>query len=70
MSTENKLYKIENGIGTYWVVARHPTQAEEKLKIILDKNDYGFTDSRKAKTITVIAESVREDYLTNKFLVL
>lgn len=65
-----KLFKIENGIGTYWVIAEHPTQAEEKLKAILDANDYGFSDKRKAVTITVIAEVVETNYLTGKFLVL
>ena len=65
-----KLFKIENGIGIYWVVAEHPTQAEEKLKAILDANDYGFSDKRKVVTITVIAEFVENNYLTKKFLIL
>ena len=63
-----KLYKIENGIGTYWVISEHPTEAEENLKLILDKNDYGFTDRRKAFSITIIAEAIENDFLTGKFL--
>ena len=65
-----KLYRIENGLGTYWVVAEHPTEAEQKLKSLLDKNDYGFSDKRKATAITIIAEAIEDNYLTNKFLVL
>lgn len=65
-----KLYKIENGIGTYWVVAEHPTEAEQKLKFLLDKNDYGFTDKRKALSITIIAEAVENNYIAGKFLIL
>lgn len=64
-----KLYKIENGIGTYWVIAEHPTEAEQKLKSILDKNDYGFTDRREALSITIVAEAIENEFLTGKFLV-
>lgn len=63
------LYKIENGIGTYWVVAEDLTEADEKLTKVLDYADYGFIAQRKTITITVIAEEV-EDNLTGKFLVL
>jgi hypothetical protein len=64
-----KLYKIENGIGTYWVIAEHPTEAEEKLQSILDKNNYGFSANRKALSITIVAEAIENNYLTGKYLV-
>lgn len=64
------LYKLENKIGTYWVIANDPTEAVNKLKGILDKNDYGFYDNRKVNTITVVAESIDNQFLTGKFLIL
>ena len=64
-----KLYKIENGIGTTWVSEQHPTEAEQKLKSIRDKNDYGFTDRREALSITIVAEAIENEFLTRKFLV-
>lgn len=66
----NTLYKITNGIGTYWVVAPDPTSACDKLKSVLDSADYGFFDRRKPTEITIIAEQVKDNYLTGKFLVL
>lgn len=65
-----KLYKITNGIGVYWVVAEHPTEACEKLELILGKYNYGFGVDRKPKTIEVIAEEIKDQFLTGKFLVL
>jgi len=65
-----KLFKIENKIGTYWVVAKNFTEADEKLLFILNKNDYGYSEERKAITITVIAEIIENDFLIGKYLVL
>lgn len=66
-----KLYKINNGIGTYWVVAEHPTEAEAKLKTMLDAADYGFSEKRKALSIEIIAEHfVDKDCPTGKKLIL
>lgn len=62
-----KLYKIENGFGDYWVVAEHPTQAEEKLLKYLNDADYGFSEKRQPKTITLIAESTNDiRFITGK----
>ena len=64
-----KLYKLETKIGTYWTIAEHPTEAEQKVTSILNERDYGYTDDRKVTSIIVVAEAI-EDYLTDKFLVL
>lgn len=65
-----KLYKIENRIGIYWVVANDPTEAENKLLKILNQYDYGFSNDRKIITITVIAEQITDQFLTGKYLVI
>lgn len=65
-----KLYKIENRIGTYWVVANDPTEAENKLLKILNQYDYGLSNDRKIITITVIAEQITDQFLTGKHLVI
>jgi hypothetical protein len=65
------LYQIENGLGVYWVLAEHPTEACEKLKKLLDDADYGFPNNRKPSVITPIAESGEDaKFITGKFLVL
>jgi hypothetical protein len=65
------LYKIENGIGIYWVLADHPTEACEKLKKLLDDADYGFSERRKPTVITPIAETAKDaKFVTGKFLVI
>lgn len=65
-----KLYKLTNGIGRWWVVADHPTQAQEKLLKLLNKADCGFIRSREITNIELIAtESDDERFLTNHFLV-
>ena len=50
------LYKITNDIDTWWVVAKHPTEAEETLMKQLQAWDYGFFNHRKVRTIEFIAE--------------
>jgi len=65
-----KLYKIENRIGIYWVVANDPTEAENKLLKIFNKENYGFSDHRKTITITVIAEQIVDQFLSGKHLVI
>ena len=65
-----KLYKVENKLGIYWIIANDPTDAENKLLNILDRNDYGFFDDRKVKQITVIAEAIDNQFLTDKYLIL
>lgn len=66
-----KLYRLENSFGSYYVIAEHPTKAEDKLKEYLDKADYGYYDGRKVIKMEVMAESATDmRFITNKFLVL
>lgn len=66
----NNLYKLTTRLEDYWVVAEHPTQAETKLKELLDKNDYGFTSSRKVRTIELIAEGISDErFFGGKFFI-
>ncbi len=66
-----KLYRLQNEIGDYWVIAENPTQAEEKLMKMLDENDYGFNKSRIVTSFHVIAEAPDDTrFITGKFLVL
>ena len=65
----NKLYKITNGIGDYWVIAKHPTEAEEKLLKLLNEADYGFDDNRKAKNISIVADEAGDTrFISGKYL--
>ena len=43
---KSKLYKLVNGIGIYWVIAKDPTEAENKLISILNDADYGLNSKR------------------------
>ena len=66
-----KLYRINNGIGSYYVIANDPTEAEKKVIEQLNKSDYGTTKSRCTVSIDVVAEAASEDrFITNKFLIL
>lgn len=43
-----KLYRINtNGVGLFYVIANHPTEAEEMLTKELNDSDYGFTSQQK-----------------------
>lgn len=54
-----KLYKIETkGLGTYHIVANHPTEAENRLVDLLTDADYGFTEDRRVQIITLISDEV------------
>lgn len=58
------LYRLHNGIGDYWVVATDPTQAESKLKEVLDHGSgYGFSSDRQVTQINLIAESIEKSSL-------
>lgn len=45
---------------TFYVVAKHPTQAQEYLKKLLDLANYDFMDYRIAREIKFIAKLVTE----------
>ncbi len=64
-----KLYKLTTGLGDYWVIANDPTQAEHKLTTILDVADYGLTKKRIVTQINLIADEIKDEFLTDKFLI-
>ena len=57
-----RLYKLINGLGEYYVIANDPTEAEQKLKTVLDAgNGYGFERKRKVTGIDIIADEITKD---------
>jgi len=62
------LYKVTNGVGDWWVIAEHPTEAEEKVKTHLNKHDYGYTDDRQVINISIIATESNNTFITDHFL--
>ncbi len=66
-----KLYKLQTGNGEYFVVANHPTEAEEKLSVYFNEADYGYNSNRKVTDIALLAESTNDvKFITGKNLVL
>ena len=55
MKEDKKLFRITNGLGTFYVVAKSFDAAAEALESRLNKADYGFYQHREAKTIDHIA---------------
>lgn len=57
-----KLYEINlRGLSkSYFVVANHPTEAENLISKFLKKQDLGLEKDREIKTITLLAED--KDY--------
>ncbi len=54
-----KLYRLINQLGTYWVIASDPTNAEKKLMKVLDAGDgYGFSSRRTVTEIHLIADEI------------
>lgn len=54
------LIKTKSIRHNYYVVAEHPTQAQEYLKKLLDLAGYDFSANRDAIEITLMAELVTE----------
>ena len=52
---DNKLYRIKNKLGTFYIVARSFDAAAEALKDRLDTADYGFYQYREVKNIELLA---------------
>lgn len=69
---KSKLYRLVNGIGDYWVIAKDPTEAEDKLMLALNAADYGFTKDRVVKEIHLIADEIYGGSfgVSGKFLVI
>lgn len=66
-----KLYTVTNKLGTWWVIADHPSEAENKVLEFLSNADYGFHDERKATTIQLIAEGATDyKFISGKFLII
>lgn len=53
------LYKLNNGIGVYYVVAPDPTSAVKKLEDALNSACYGFSGNRIVHTIVAVANAVQ-----------
>lgn len=55
------LYLLETQkLGDFYLIAKTPNDAKDKLEGDLDKADYGFSDDRKVKVITLLAEELGE----------
>jgi hypothetical protein len=66
-----KLYKVTNGTADWWVIADHPTEAEQKVKIHVNNTDYGFSKDRVVKSIEVIATKADDmSFVTGHFLLI
>lgn len=64
------LYRLETQLGSYYVIAGHPTEAENKLTKILNAGDYGVIKQRTVTSIHLIATAITDPrFLTDKFLV-
>ena len=54
-----KLYLLSTEeLGDFYLVAKTPNDAEDKLKELLNKADYGFTRNRKVINIRLLAEEL------------
>jgi len=68
-----RLYKLStNGLGDFYVVAPHPTEAEEKLTQLLESTDYGFSKDRVIVNIELITKEIvigfnNEPHLSDEF---
>lgn len=56
---KKKLYLLSTqGLGDFYLVAETPNDAEDKLKVLLNKSDYGISDKRKVNNIKLLAEEL------------
>jgi len=55
-----RLYKLTNKIDSFYIIADHPTEAQDELEKLLDEANYGFTDDRKVNIIELIANEIGE----------
>lgn len=55
------LYLLEtNKLGDYYLIAKSPNEAKEKLEVDLNKANYGFSDGREVIVITLLAKEIGE----------
>jgi len=52
---DNKLYQVQNRLGTFYIVAKSFDAAAEAVKERLDKADYGFSAYREIKKVELLA---------------
>jgi DNA repair exonuclease SbcCD ATPase subunit len=68
MNKDKKLYKIENKLGTFYIVAGTFDEAADELKARLDQADYGFFQYRDIPAIEHVAtQSFYNDELKQSF---
>ena len=60
------LYLLENGLGTWYLIATDPTSAQMFLEEQLNNENYGLDKERKVITIKLLAHEVRPA-LKNKY---
>lgn len=67
-----KLYKLTNNvtINEWYVLADHPTEAEDKLITYFNKHDYGFKRDRKVSKIELIATKTEDERFTTGYFLL
>ena len=52
------LYKLTNKLGSWWVIAKDPTSAQEDLEGRLNLEEYGFSNERHVTEIKLIANEL------------
>lgn len=68
MNKDKKLYKVENKLGTFYIVAGTFDEAANELKARLDQTDYGFFQYRDIPAIEHVAtQSFYRDGLEQSF---
>lgn len=56
---KKKLYLLSTrGLGDFYLVAETPNDAEDKLKLLLNKSDYGYSSSRPVVNIKLLADEL------------
>ena len=60
MTETQKLFKVHTKAvkGTYYVIAKNPTEAYDKVKEKLDSKDWGFKKDREFESAELIAEAI------------
>lgn len=55
----SNLYLVKTKkLGDYYVIAKNPTDAQEKVEGDLTKSDYGFSKDREVEIIQLLAKEV------------